>query len=89
MTDLLGSDFSLVEAHYACHGLLLAPEDGLFSHLTGRRHDMFNAEFDVLLHDLTSTYFEVDALDLPEGDIPDRPASTSLRIAKTLCANST
>jgi hypothetical protein len=65
------------------------PEDGLFSHLTGRRHDMFNAEFDVLLHDLTSTYFEVDALDLPEGDIPDRPASTSLRIAKTFCANST
>jgi hypothetical protein len=29
---------------------------------------MFNASFDVLLYDLTSTYFEIDAGELPEGD---------------------
>ena len=69
MADLLGSDFGLAEAHklYACHGLLLAHKDALFSHLTERWRDLFNANFDVLLYDLTSTYFEVNASDLPEG----------------------
>ena len=33
-----------------------------------RWRDLFNADFDVLLYDLTSTYFEVNASDLPEGD---------------------
>src|SRR5271170_334007 len=69
MADLLGSDFGLAEAHklYACHDLLLAHKDALFSHLTERWRDLFNADFDVLLYDLTSTYFEVNASDLPEG----------------------
>jgi hypothetical protein len=69
MADLLGSDFGLAEAHklYACHDLLLAHKQALFSHLTQRWRDLFNASFDVLLYDLTSTYFEVDAADLPEG----------------------
>jgi hypothetical protein len=68
MADLLGSDFGLAEAHklYACHDLLLAHKDALFSHLTQRWRDLFNADFDVLLYDLTSTYFEVNAADLPE-----------------------
>ena len=70
MADLLGSDFGLAEAHklYACHDLLLAHKDALFSHLTERWRDLFNADFEVLLYDLTSTYFEVNASDLPEGD---------------------
>ena len=70
MADLLGADFGLAEAHklYACHDLLLAHKDALFSHLTERWRDLFNANFDVLLYDLTSTYFEVNASDLPEGD---------------------
>src|SRR5271163_2624112 len=69
MADLLGADFGLAEAHklYACHDLLLAHKDALFSHLTERWRDLFNANFDVLLYDLTSTYFEVNASDLPEG----------------------
>ncbi len=69
MADLLGADFGLAEAHklYACHGLLLAHKDALFAHLTERWRDLFNANFDVLLYDLTSTYFEVNASDLPEG----------------------
>ena len=85
MADLLGSDFGLAEAHklYACHDLLLAHKEAVFSHLTERWRDLFNADFDVLLYDLTSTYFEVNASDLPEGSKrrhgysrdkrPDRP----------------
>ena len=69
MADLLGGDFGLAEAHklYACHDLLLEHKEALFSHLVGRWRDLFNVEFDVLLYDLTSTYFEVNASDLPEG----------------------
>ena len=69
MADLLGGDFGLAEAHklYACHDLLLEHKEALFSHLVGRWRDLFNVEFDVLLYDLTSTYFEVNAADLPEG----------------------
>jgi hypothetical protein len=69
MADLLGADFGLAEEHklYGCHDLLLAHKDALFSHLVGRWRDLFNADFDVLLYDLTSTYFEVNASDLPEG----------------------
>ena len=70
MADLLGTDFGLAEAHkpYACHDRLPAHKDALFSHLVGRWRDLFNAGFDVLLYDLTSTYFEIDAAALPEGD---------------------
>jgi len=69
MADLLGADFGLAEAHklYACHDLLLKHKQALFSHLTQRWRDLFNASFDVLLYDLTSTYFEINASDLPEG----------------------
>ena len=50
MADLLGSDFGLAEAHklYVCHDLLLAHKDALFSHLTERWRDLFNADFEVL-----------------------------------------
>jgi len=70
MADLLGGDFGLAEAHklYACHDRLLAHKDALFAHLVGRWRDLFNASFDVLLYDLTSTYFEIDAAALPDGD---------------------
>ena len=46
MADLLGSDFGQAETHklYACHDLLLAHKDALFSHLTGRWRDLFNAD---------------------------------------------
>jgi hypothetical protein len=70
MADLLGADFGLAEAHrlYACHDLLLPHKDALFAHLTARWRDLFNANFDVLLYDLTSTYFEINASDVAEGD---------------------
>ena len=70
MADLLGADFGLAESHklYACHDFLLQHKEALFSHLTARWRDLFNANFDVLLYDLTSTYFEINASDVAEGD---------------------
>ena len=62
LADLLGGDFSLAEEHrlYACHDQLVAHKESLFGHLRERWADLFNAQFDVLLYDLTSTYFESD-----------------------------
>jgi len=70
MADLLEADFGLAEAHklYACHDLLLRHKADLFSHLMARWRDLFNANFDVLLYDLTSTYFEINASGVAEGD---------------------
>jgi transposase len=70
MADLLGADFGLAEAHklYRCHDRLLQYKEALFKHLVNRWRDLFNASFDVLLYDLTSTYFEINAADVPEGD---------------------
>jgi len=48
--------------------LLLQHKDALFSHLMARWRALFSANFDVLLYDLTSTYFEINASDLAEGD---------------------
>ena len=46
---------------------LIAHKRALFDHLTQRWKDLFNAKFDVLLYDLTSTYFESDP-PFPEDD---------------------
>ena len=69
MADLLGADEELAEIHklYECHEHLLKHKRELFSHLTQRWKDLFNAQFDILLYDLTSTYFESDP-PFPEGD---------------------
>ena len=62
LADLLGGDFGLAEIHklYRCHDRLLEHKEALFDHLTGRWRDLFNARFDVLHYDLTSTYFEAE-----------------------------
>ena len=69
MADLLGAGFELVEIHklYECLDRLLEHKQALFNHLTRRWKDLFNAKFDILLYDLTSTYFESDP-PFPEGD---------------------
>lgn len=69
MADLLGAGFELVEIHklYECLDRLIEHRRELFDHLTERWKDLFNARFDVLLYDLTSTYFESDP-PFPEGD---------------------
>ena len=58
--DLLSADSSLADSHklYGCHDLLLEHKQPLFDHLIGRWRDLFNLSFEVLLYDLTSTYFE-------------------------------
>jgi transposase len=70
MGDLLGQDYALVEknALYRCLDKLLVHKTELFSHLRERWQDLFGARFDVLLYDLTSTYFESD----PPGDAADK-----------------
>jgi hypothetical protein len=62
LADLLGADDSLADPHvlYGCHDRLLPHKEALFTHLTERWRDLFNVSFEVLLYDLTSTYFESD-----------------------------
>jgi hypothetical protein len=60
MGDLLCEDYWLVEknALYRCLDKVLKHKEQLFSHLGERWQDLFGARFEVLLYDLTSTYFE-------------------------------
>jgi DDE family transposase len=62
LADLLGADAALADSHklYRCHDRLLAHKQAVFDHLVGRWRDLFNASFEVLLYDLTSTYFEAN-----------------------------
>jgi hypothetical protein len=60
MADLLEEDFSLAAKDnlYRVVDKLHAHKGALFSHLQARWRDLFGASSDVLLYDLTSTYFE-------------------------------
>jgi hypothetical protein len=62
IADLLGGDWALAEIHrlYEGHDQLVAHKAALCDHLTARWRDLFGAKYEVLLHDLTSTYFESD-----------------------------
>jgi transposase len=68
MSDLLGEDDALAakDTLYRCLDLLLEHKTALFNHLTTRWQDLFGAKFDVLLYDLTSTYFESAPPEDPE-----------------------
>ncbi len=67
--DLLGADFSLAakDTLYRCLDRLLEHKTALFDHLTAKWRDLFGVKFDLLLYDLTSTYFESDP-PYPEED---------------------
>ena len=69
MADLLGADYRLAadDTLYRCLDQILKHKPALFGHLQERWKDLFNARFDVLLYDLTSTYFESDP-PFGEGD---------------------
>ena len=69
MADLLGEDFGIAEKDtlYRCLDKLLAHKTDLFSHLQARWATLFDATYEVLLYDLTSTYFEGDP-PFPEAD---------------------
>jgi Transposase DDE domain len=62
MGDLLGEDFGLVQIDklYRCLDKVLPHKQDLFSYLRQRWQVLFDIRFDVLLYDLTSTYFESD-----------------------------
>ena len=69
LSDLLGEDFGVAEIHrlYQCHDKLLEHKKALFDHLTERWRTLFAAKYEVLLYDLTSTYFE----SAPPEDLED------------------
>jgi len=60
--DLLGEDEGVAQSDtlYRCLDKLLAHKRAFFSYLRGRWQDLFGVRFEVLLYDLTSTYFEAD-----------------------------
>lgn len=62
MADLLQADESLAAKDnlYRCQDRLLAHKDALFTFLKERWEGLYQVTFDVLLYDLTSTYFEID-----------------------------
>src|SRR3954449_1734840 len=60
MDELLGVDFAVAEKDrlYRCLDRLLEHKQDLFVWLRQKWADLFQADFEVLLYDLTSTYFE-------------------------------
>jgi transposase len=63
MDVLLGVDFAVAEKDrlYRCLDRILEHRQELFQHLQQRWKDLFDAQYDVLLYDLTSTYVEGEA----------------------------
>jgi transposase len=63
MDVLLGVDFAVAEKDrlYRCLDRILEHKQELFQHLQQRWKDLFDAQYDVLLYDLTSTYVEGEA----------------------------
>jgi transposase len=62
MADLLGEDFGLVQSDklYRCLDKWVTHKEALFRFLRQRWQALFEVHFEVLLYDLTSTYFECD-----------------------------
>jgi len=69
MDVLLGQDFAVAEKDrlYRCLDRVLEHKQDLFVHLQQRWKDLFEAQFDVLLYDLTSTYVEGEAEQNPKA----------------------
>ena len=69
MGDLLGKGFVWggKDQLYGVLDRLLAHRDELFKHLQNRWRDLFGAKLDVLLYDLTSTYFEGQAEEIQKA----------------------
>jgi transposase len=69
MDELLGVDFVVAEKDrlYRCLDRILEHKQELFVWLRQRWADLFQADFEVLLYDLTSTYFEGAMEDNPKA----------------------
>ena len=69
MEDLLGVDFAVAEKDrlYRCLDRILEHKQELFVWLRQKWAELFHAEFEVLLYDLTSTFFEGAMEDNPKA----------------------
>jgi hypothetical protein len=69
MGDLLGTGFAVAEKDrlYRCLDRILKHKAALFEHLRQRWQELFQARFDVLLYDLTSTYIEGEGEEIPKA----------------------
>ena len=69
MGDLLGRGFAVAEKDrlYRCLDRIVEHKAALFGHLRQRWQDLFQARFDVLLYDLTSTYIEGEGEEIPKA----------------------
>jgi hypothetical protein len=69
MGDLLGTDFAVAEKDrlYRCLDRILPHKAALFAHLRERWQELFQARFDILLYDLTSTYIEGEGEQIPKA----------------------
>jgi hypothetical protein len=69
MGDLLGTGFAVAEKDrlYRCLDRIVEHKAALFDHLRQRWQDLFQARFDVLLYDLTSTYIEGEGEGIPKA----------------------
>jgi transposase len=69
MDLLLGTDSSVAQKDrlYRCLDRMIAHKEALERHLAGKWRDLFGASFDVLLYDLTSTYFEGEAIEVEKA----------------------
>lgn len=69
MAELLGTEFAVAEKDrlYRCLDRLLDHKQELFQHLRQRWQDLFATQFEVLFYDLTSTYFEGEAEEIPQA----------------------
>jgi transposase len=69
MAELLEVDFAVAEKDrlYRCLDRLLAHKQELFVYLRQRWQDLFQADFEVLLYDLTSTYIEGEGEAIPKA----------------------
>jgi hypothetical protein len=69
MGDLLGPDFHWggKDQLYFVLDRLLEHRPALFTHLQARWKDLFGAKYEVLLYDLTSTYVEGQAAEIPKA----------------------
>jgi transposase len=69
MDELLGLDCAVAgkDRLYRCLDRVLEHKPELFVYLRQRWQDLFNAQFDLLLYDLTSTYVEGEAEEIPKA----------------------
>jgi hypothetical protein len=69
LDELLGVDFGAVakDRLYRCLDRLVAHKEALHRHLVDRWRTLFDAKFDILLYDLTSTYFEGQCKQIPKA----------------------